>query len=288
MSEGRIVATEDDYFKLHKPFTLWLVKKKKKDFESLSSKKARKYFKKFIKKWNKGKLSKTYYDLGSLTAAHGGSINTKHVWNFKMNETEKSALKKTANDVSNSTYSLLLEGGEKFDQNELFDRSKPERRPQGSNIGPDHRVGDSHDERFDKEEREEYEQRKRKMEKKKARRDVEERMEDLIPKKVGKEALLEKKREANKKLNGPRDETGMEDYEEFSGGGDESFQRAKAREMQKAKGREEMRLMKDLEKRKRFEAYQQEEDKKMEAFLQSVNWKRSGKIQKREDDHEDG
>ncbi len=54
-------------------------------------------------------------------------------------------------------------------------------------------------------------------------------MEDLVPKKVGKEAILEKKRIENKKINGAKDETGIDDYDEF-GGEMDSFKMAKLRE----------------------------------------------------------
>ena len=41
---------KDDYFKCNKIFSIWLEKKKKKKFEDLSTKKAKKYFEKFRKR----------------------------------------------------------------------------------------------------------------------------------------------------------------------------------------------------------------------------------------------
>ena len=48
---------KDDYFKYNKIFSIWLEKKKKKKFEDLPTKKAKKYFEKFRRKFNKKKLS---------------------------------------------------------------------------------------------------------------------------------------------------------------------------------------------------------------------------------------
>ena len=54
--------TEDDFFRLNKNFSIWLIKKKNKNFHDLSTKKSKKYFKKFAKKWNKKDLNEIYYD----------------------------------------------------------------------------------------------------------------------------------------------------------------------------------------------------------------------------------
>lgn len=53
--------TEEDFFIMNQEFRIWLIKKKKKKFEDLETKKARKLFKKFAKKWNKKKLNDIFY-----------------------------------------------------------------------------------------------------------------------------------------------------------------------------------------------------------------------------------
>lgn len=47
---------------MNKTFSIWLKKKKKKNFEDISTNKAYKYFAKFVKKWNKKKLKSIFYD----------------------------------------------------------------------------------------------------------------------------------------------------------------------------------------------------------------------------------
>jgi len=63
--------SEDDFFKMHKTFSIWLKKKKDKLVEEVASVKARKYFKKFVKKWNKEDLQSIYYDEEKLLAKYG-------------------------------------------------------------------------------------------------------------------------------------------------------------------------------------------------------------------------
>lgn len=57
---------KDDYFKYNKIFSIWLEKKKKKKFEDLPTKKAKKYFEKFRRKFNKKKLDPIFYETDNL------------------------------------------------------------------------------------------------------------------------------------------------------------------------------------------------------------------------------
>jgi hypothetical protein len=47
---------------MNKEFSIWLIKKKKLKFEDIETEKAKTLFEKFIKKWNKGKLSSIFYE----------------------------------------------------------------------------------------------------------------------------------------------------------------------------------------------------------------------------------
>lgn len=53
---------EEDYFRMNDVFCIWLKKKKDTHFEDLSTKEAKKKFKKFCKRYNKQKLDSLYYD----------------------------------------------------------------------------------------------------------------------------------------------------------------------------------------------------------------------------------
>ena len=50
---------EHDFFLKSSPFRVWLLEEKGKSFDSVSGEKAREYFDKFIRRWNKGKLDGT-------------------------------------------------------------------------------------------------------------------------------------------------------------------------------------------------------------------------------------
>jgi len=63
--------TEEDFFKMNKTFSIWLKKKKDKLVEEVAAAKARKYFKKFVKKWNKEDLQSIYYDEEKLLDKYG-------------------------------------------------------------------------------------------------------------------------------------------------------------------------------------------------------------------------
>lgn len=63
--------SEDDFFKMNKTFSIWLKKKKDKLIEEIATAKARKYFKKFVKKWNKEDLQSIYYDEEKLLSKYG-------------------------------------------------------------------------------------------------------------------------------------------------------------------------------------------------------------------------
>ncbi|KAJ3226917.1 hypothetical protein HK099_003869 [Clydaea vesicula] len=55
--------SSDDFYSKNKEFRLWLKGEKKKHIDEISSKAAHKYFDKFVKRWNKRKLPKEFYNL---------------------------------------------------------------------------------------------------------------------------------------------------------------------------------------------------------------------------------
>ena len=50
---------EHDFFLKSSPFRVWLLEEKGKSFDRVSGEKAREYFDKFVRRWNKGKLDGT-------------------------------------------------------------------------------------------------------------------------------------------------------------------------------------------------------------------------------------
>ncbi|KAN0065492.1 hypothetical protein ACQY0O_001329 [Thecaphora frezii] len=74
--------TEEDYFLKAAEFKVWLSESRGKYLDETSSKEARRYFAKFVDRWNTGKLSDDFY-LGKVrSAAAPSSSQTRHKWGF--------------------------------------------------------------------------------------------------------------------------------------------------------------------------------------------------------------
>ena len=67
------IDAHDDFYTRNKEFRHWLLhgRSKSKQFAQLESNDQRAYFKRFVKRWNRGKLDRAYYD-GSLLHNNGG------------------------------------------------------------------------------------------------------------------------------------------------------------------------------------------------------------------------
>lgn len=72
----------DDFYRMNPEFREWLKKSKKIIAGEISTAESKKYFKKFISKWNNGKLSDRYYRSIEVPFI-GATMRTTHTWNFK-------------------------------------------------------------------------------------------------------------------------------------------------------------------------------------------------------------
>jgi hypothetical protein len=90
----------EDYFRKSAEYRKWL-SEKDITFGDLSSEESRKYFLKFVKKWNNGRLSKSYYS-GLETAEIPHSSQTKHKW--KLHDVNEDELYRVAHDVGQETH----------------------------------------------------------------------------------------------------------------------------------------------------------------------------------------
>jgi len=99
--ENAPILTMTDYFNTNKLFRYYLVNEKKKNFESFTSAEAHEQFKKFIKLYNKRKLSSVYYTDGIDPESLHEAIKSSHKWNINMTGNEKK-------DIATITSSTLL------------------------------------------------------------------------------------------------------------------------------------------------------------------------------------
>ncbi|KAF8323892.1 hypothetical protein DL93DRAFT_2069984 [Clavulina sp. PMI_390] len=103
------VISADDYFLKSDNFRLWLKESKGKYFDELSGEKARHYFGKFVKAWNRGELSDSIYNPSSA-ATHRASNLTGYKWSFASKlaleggkSVDSRALEKAREDVEAAT-----------------------------------------------------------------------------------------------------------------------------------------------------------------------------------------
>lgn len=114
--------TMDDYFRKNQEFKLWLLQHKKKRVEDdlQDTDEIQKYFKKFVKKWNRGELSSKYYS-GIHSSELSHQQRTSYKWNFKnVSNDEEMKLELTRDKVDTNTYEKTWsqeEGGEKKNTN---------------------------------------------------------------------------------------------------------------------------------------------------------------------------
>eukprot|EP01084_Bolivina_argentea_P149438 261050_1 len=82
----------DDYYKYHTEFADWALVKHKKFLDEISTKKCKKLFKKFVKKWNDGKLEEKYYKTFSSLSIDNNQ-KTRYKWSFEKKVDSKEQMK---------------------------------------------------------------------------------------------------------------------------------------------------------------------------------------------------
>ncbi|KAI6030982.1 hypothetical protein EDC04DRAFT_3142445 [Pisolithus marmoratus] len=275
LPEGVSPISESDYFLKNSEFSIWLKDEKGKYFGELSGERARSYFRKFVKAWNRGKppskLTATsrlglcttlttfaeslYNDPGSLPATK----QTTYKWSFASKDSgaDEEALRSAREDVGSATYAP---GRSSRGAGEETSGSGS-----GRTIGPT--LPSASDLVLAREVASEYQAIERDLKRKRDRAEAKGRLEDIVgPKEVGREAMLEKKRarRENDRAFREKGDEGFEADESTLLGGGDSFRdhlsrreaarrrweekRASAREDKEAAGRERAVAMREKEK----------------------------------------
>jgi len=223
LPKGVKTIDDDDYFLKQSEFRVWLRDKKGKFMDELSSEKSRKYFHKFVKGWNSGKLSDELYTGVSSTSAPSSS-NTAYRWSFAGRESknEKAALRAARDSVIEATT-----GRKSYSRFTEDDSPEPERTTRRSRVaGP--ALPSASDWTVQMEEVKEAEDRDRKHKRKRERQEDRDRIEDMVgPKETGREGILEKKRarrEEDRKVKAEKEDAGVELRDDDLYGGADSFQ----------------------------------------------------------------
>ncbi|TBU37490.1 hypothetical protein BD309DRAFT_932305 [Dichomitus squalens] len=217
LPDGVSEISESDYFLKSDEFRVWLKEEKGKYFDELSSDRARKYFRKFAKAWNKGKLSRSLYSGVDKTPA---SSQTAYKWSFasKASRSDNDALRAAREEIDKATYNRSHSSGSS---------SGPS---SGRVMGPT--MPSAADRVLVRETTEERRAAERDYQRKREKKEAKERIEDMVgPKELGRAGQLEKKkaqREANRAFRDKGDDGLDVDESTLMGGGD-SFQAQIAR-----------------------------------------------------------
>ncbi|KAI0066566.1 hypothetical protein BV25DRAFT_1868232 [Artomyces pyxidatus] len=262
---GAEPISDSDYFAKSVEFRVWLKDEKRKYFDELTGEKARKYFHKFVKAWNKGKLPKSLY-AGVDPSSQPATSQTKYKWSFASNRSkvDNSALEAARAAVSAATYGAS--------------RSSTGASGSGRVQGPT--LPSSADRILAREAADEYSAAERSYQRKKERAEAKERVEDMVgPREVGRERMLEKKRERREGDRAFREkgEDGLEADEGTLLGGGGSFQEAIARrdaararfEQKRGVGRQD----KMSETQERASAIRAKDKATMDMFMQMAKQK---------------
>ncbi|EGN93703.1 hypothetical protein SERLA73DRAFT_189439 [Serpula lacrymans var. lacrymans S7.3] len=201
--------SEKDYFLKSDEFRVWLKDEKGKYFDELSGDRARSYFRKFVKAWNRGKLSKTLYS-GVNLSAQSATNQTAYKWSFGPGVSSE-ALRAVREEVGSATYGRDL-------KSQATSSSKGANRVHGPTLPS------ASDLVLAREAASEYQAAERDYKRKRDRTEAKERVEDMVgPKPVGREAMLEKKRarrENDKNFREKGDDGFEADESTLLGGGD--------------------------------------------------------------------
>ncbi|ETO14813.1 hypothetical protein RFI_22555 [Reticulomyxa filosa] len=104
---------KSSYFEKNAEFRIWLLEMKHHYYDDLTTKEAKKWFVKFVHRWNRGKLPGVLFVFRFVTSKYytgeitlqslEGERRTRHHWSFRLNEEEKMQLDMTRDRVDSQT-----------------------------------------------------------------------------------------------------------------------------------------------------------------------------------------
>jgi len=222
--------------------------------DELSSEKSRRYFRKFVKAWNRGKLSKSIYQ-GAIEEAP----TTGYKWNFasKTSREDSNAIRAAREEVESSRL-----GRTSFSSNSKSRVLGPSLPSYADRVLAEEEAEERHAGEL---------QRKRKRE----RAEDKDRLEDMVgPKEIGKAGMLEKKRvkrDNDKAFREKGDDGFVEaDDKTLMGGGDSFRERIAQRDANRLKWQEKKaaeRGEKMGEVQERQKALKEKDRATMDAFM---------------------
>ncbi|EJU02868.1 hypothetical protein DACRYDRAFT_94529 [Dacryopinax primogenitus] len=261
---GAKEISEKDYYAKNDEFRVWLKDEKRRYFDELSGEKARSYFKKFVRSWNRGRLPRSIY-AGINSSSTAPASQTAFRWSFtdQSNRAEREALERARGDVGSATWGKPSAA--------LSETPETERRAGPSRVaGPT--LPSASDLRFAQESAEELRAQDRSRSRALDKRDARDRLEEVAPREVGRERMLEKKREkreADRSFRDKGDDAGLEMDDKSLMGGDSFQDRLRQRDAAKSRFEEKKRTERmelEAERNERTRALREKEQGTMEMF----------------------
>ncbi|KAH7906710.1 hypothetical protein BJ138DRAFT_1161996 [Hygrophoropsis aurantiaca] len=193
---------------------MWLKDEKDKYFDELSSDRARSYFRKFVKAWNRGRLPESIYT-NTDSVASSATNQTAYKWSFasKASVVDAKALNAVREEVGSATY-MAASGSSRSGARQSSSNSRVH--------GPT--LPSTSDLVLARESASEQDAASRVASRKRERAEAKDRVEEMVgPKPVGREGILEKKRarrEGDRAFREKGDEGLEADEGTLLGGGD--------------------------------------------------------------------
>jgi len=249
--------SKKDYYNKSTEFRVWL-QGKKKYLDDLATEDSKKYFDKFVSKWNAGSLPSKIYKGINRTEVDASAL-TRHKWSFvkKLGEKEKFQLARLRDDVDTDNQRAS------FQANALTRTCDIPTKSRGVTVGRPKETAYEREMRYKAE----------KKSKKDYRKHKEMVMEELVPKATGREALIEKRKQ--KGAYARAQDTGgmvaMSDSQLMGSSGSSEFQQAIAR-------RNQWRAKKAAQRSARADAAREKEKERMRQFVASMGMQNKYKI----------
>ncbi|KAJ3091994.1 hypothetical protein HK102_011767 [Quaeritorhiza haematococci] len=197
--------SDADYYLKAAEFRLWLKEEKKKYFDELSGEDARSQFSKFVRRWNKGKLSEKYYKGEVYDTGAPAQTRTRHKWSFKnLNSEEVERAKDSVDSMTQSSRGFDGPFGHSRKMNDDVGPSLPRDRDSDRRSGPSGPSKSFRDPADEEDER----MYRRKLERKERKDFIKHKelvLEELVPKETGRDAMIEKKKMRRAMVNQEKD-----------------------------------------------------------------------------------
>ncbi|KAG9298430.1 hypothetical protein G9A89_008694 [Geosiphon pyriformis] len=279
--------SEDDYYSKSTEFRIWLREEKEKYFDEMSSDQTRRYFRRFVRAWNKSKLDKKYYE-GIRSSQISSAESTRYKWKMNINQDELETVKNSVDRLTNIKFPTEVRarvgegggggggGGSSSVGVSVGDNDAPKEAKRRM-IGPTMPPLQKYDEQeMDEEDRQRYERALRKKDYKDFQLTHETTLEELVPKATGREAMIEKRRARNAQFHREVSPNLEMNDKDLIGGDDfqsrlEMINRGReAREKRK----DELRAEKAINLRDKVDAYQSKERQTLDMFKQMAEQQR--------------